>query len=54
MALNVEMGSGVGEWGKLFGDCFFCGPSLCLVIFLLLKRVLVLGIAGVWGCVELV
>jgi hypothetical protein len=22
----MEMGSGVGEWGKQCGGCYFCGP----------------------------
>jgi hypothetical protein len=30
----------------------FCGPCVCLVVFLLLYwRVLLSGIAGAWGCV---
>jgi hypothetical protein len=36
VALKGEMGSGVGEWGKQCGGCCFCGPCVCLGIFLLL------------------
>jgi hypothetical protein len=36
VALKVEMGSEVGEWRKQCGGCCFCGPCVCLGIFLLL------------------
>jgi hypothetical protein len=36
VSLMVEMGSGVGEWGKQCGGFCFCGPCVCLSIFLLL------------------
>jgi hypothetical protein len=44
----VSGGSGVGTAG-------FCGPCVCLGLFLLLKcSLLVSGIAGLWGCINLV
>jgi hypothetical protein len=47
VALKVETGSGVDEWGKQYGGCCFCGPFLYFGTFLLLKkRVFVLGIVG--------
>jgi hypothetical protein len=50
VALKEEMGSGVVSGESSVGAAVF----VCLGIFLLLyKRALVLGIAGVWGCVEL-
>jgi hypothetical protein len=36
VALKVEMGSGVGEGEMQCVGCCFCGPCLCLGIFLLL------------------
>jgi hypothetical protein len=44
----VNGGSDIGATG-------FCGPCVCLGVFLLLYyKVLVSGIAGGWGCVKLV
>jgi hypothetical protein len=55
VALKMEMGNGVGEWRKQYGSYCFCGPCVCLGIFLLFyKRVFMLGIAGAWGCVKVV
>jgi hypothetical protein len=56
VALKLEMGNGMYEWGKQqCGGCCFCGPPVCLGIFLLLyKWVFVLGTTGVWSCVKLV
>jgi hypothetical protein len=36
VALKVEVGSGVGEWGKWGRGYGFCGPCVCLGAFLLL------------------
>jgi hypothetical protein len=36
VALNVQMRSGVGEWGKQCRGYCFCGPFVCLCVFLLL------------------
>jgi hypothetical protein len=48
VALRGEAGSGVGEWGSIMGAAGFCGPCVCLGVFLLLQcRVLVSRIAGV-------
>jgi hypothetical protein len=36
VALKGEIGSGMGERVKQYGSCCFCGPCVCLGIFLLL------------------
>jgi hypothetical protein len=46
--IKEGMGKGVG-WGRGMGAAWFCGPFVCLGLFLLLQwRVLVSGIAGDW------
>jgi hypothetical protein len=35
VALTGEVGSGVGEWRKQCVGGGFCGPSVCLGVFLL-------------------
>jgi hypothetical protein len=42
----------VGE--VVAGAAGFCGPCVCLGVFLLQCRVIVSGIAGSWSCVNLV
>jgi hypothetical protein len=48
-------GERVSGWVRGMGAAGFCGPCVCLGVFLSLQwRVLVSGIGGGWGCVQLV
>jgi hypothetical protein len=47
------MGKGV-DGGRDKGTAGVCGSHVCLSVFLLSWRVLVLVIAGSWGCTQLV
>jgi hypothetical protein len=38
MAIKVEMGNGVGEWGKQCGGCCFCAPCVCLGVFVAMEE----------------
>jgi hypothetical protein len=55
MALKEDLGSGVDEWEKQCGCCLILW-SLCMFgcISGVVVGVLVLWIAGIWGCVKLV
>jgi hypothetical protein len=45
---------GVDVCGVRYGSDGFCGPCVCLGVFLLQWRIVVSGIAGDCGCVQLV
>jgi hypothetical protein len=55
VALKGEAGSGVVEGRSIMGAAGFCGPCVCLGLFLLLSWGLFMsGTAGGWGCIKLV
>jgi hypothetical protein len=50
----LKRGQEKGGRGRDVGTAGYFGPFACLDVLLLLWRVLLSGIAGGWGCVQLV